>query len=70
MSVYTEWFADIGRASEELGLFVESMTNGTITLIDPTPKTGEVRIIIESRPFLSGAEIRRIIRPLEERKPA
>ena len=59
-----EWLAEIGKVADELGYGISEITPGSIEL-HPLRPNDAATIRLETI-FLSGDELRRILRPLRE----
>jgi hypothetical protein len=62
MTTQAEWGRDFYAAAEELGYYVESITAGSVTLVDP--KTG-LKVTLSSV-LLNGEWLRGLLRPLKK----
>jgi hypothetical protein len=69
MSKQAEWARDLFEAAEELGYLVEEVRLGEVTLLPSHSHAGYDDAIIVRSIVLSGDHLRRVLRPLPERKP-
>jgi hypothetical protein len=68
VSTYADWAAELFRAADELGYYIDRMDNFGVELVPMRGNRGEVRIRFEARPLLSGALLRECLLALPEPK--